>query len=226
MDFSNAQYDAVIRKIESTLDTIVSDANAQIARIEHDTGWIPGIGALVKAGVDQFVQLLKEFLAKIGETLKWVEIPVLMWQFGQTWLDAASQAGQTAVNISGLDKYSSEWQGIAGGKYAAGVAGQKPAADTIQARANAISGACTWTAITGFAFYAGLLDIAVSLAFAIAGATTVVGAVPGIISALLGLADAVGFLLLGVDGQARGLRQANEPSDSFPGNAWPQAVAS
>jgi len=225
MDFSPGQYDALIQKIENGLNTAVSDANAAISRIEGATSWIPGIGSAIKEALDKFVSLMKEFMAKVGEALKWTQIPPTMWQFGQTWLNLATQAGQTAVNVKDLDSYSSQWQGIAGGKYATGVAGQRPAVDTIQARCNQISGACTGTAISGLAFYISVATTIIGLIIAIAGAELVFPLVAGIITAIVGLAGAVASLLIGVEGQARTFQQANEPSDSFPGNAWPQAVA-
>src|SRR5262249_51687370 len=87
MDFSPAQFGALIQNIENGLNTAVSDANATISRIESATRWIPGIGSMIQGGLEKVKQLFEEFMAKVGEFLQWVTVPPTMWHFGQTWLD-------------------------------------------------------------------------------------------------------------------------------------------
>lgn len=225
MDFSTAQYDSLIQKIGTGIQTAHSDAQAAVHGIESAFGWIPFIGDMLKAVLDKFLSLLDELLKKIGSTLKWSAVPPAMWEYGQHWLSMAGQAAQSATSLAGLKQYSSEWEGIAGGKYNSAVTGQGPAVDTIQTRSNEISGACTGTAMAGFAFYISVAGLLTGLIAAIMTAGTGVGLVAGVSIVLLSLTGAVTSLLLGVGLQARSFTQANEPTDTMPGNAWPHATS-
>lgn len=223
-DFSVAQYNAVISKIENSMERIVPGFNAQVQRIENDFGWIPLVGPGIKEALDEAVKLFDEAVRKVEEFLQWTEIPVRMWGLGDSWNSIAARAGESASQLALLKQYQNEWAGIAGGKYQAAVANQEPAVDQIQSRANQVSGACTGTAISGFGFYLSVAVAIAGLAIAIATAETGVGLVAGLITFILGLAGALATLLLGVEGQARAFRQANEPSDSFPGGQWPRST--
>jgi hypothetical protein len=153
MDFSTTQFESLIQKLENGIETAESQAQAAVHRIEDIFGWIPFIGDAIKAALNKFLSLLDELLDKIASTLKWATVPPMMWEHGQQWLSIAGRAAQSATSLTDLKQYSSEWQGIAGGKYNNAVTGQEPAVDTIQTRSNQISGACTGTAVAGFAFY-------------------------------------------------------------------------
>jgi ABC-type phosphate/phosphonate transport system permease subunit len=69
---------------------------------------------------------------------------------------------------------------------------------------------------------AGLLA---GLTAAILTAGTGVGLVAGVITILVSLTGAITSLLFGVGLQTRAFEQANEASDTMPGNAWPQATS-
>ena len=222
--FSTAEYDSLIQKIENGINTVISDANSAVSRIESWTSWIPFVGDAIKDALNKFVSLMDDFLKKIVEYLKFATIPPTMWGFGQQWVSMATKAGQSATELATLKQYSTEWEGIAGGKYNAAVTGQEPAVDTIQSRSNSISGSCSATAMAGFAFYASLAGILVGLTIACITAETGVGLVFGITTAAISLAGAVTSVTLGLWNQERSLEQASEPTDTMPGGAWPQAT--
>lgn len=225
--FDPAQYDALIAKIRSEMERLPPSFNAQVRRIESDLGWIPGVGDALKAALDEAVKLFDEAMQKLGEYLQWTDVPVRMWSWGDQWSSIASKAGESATQIAALKQYQGEWGGIAGGKYQSAVSNQGPAVDQIQSRANQMSGACTGTAIAGFGFYLSVATAIVGVAAAIITSETGVGLAVGLAVFIAGLAAAVATILIGVEGQARAFKMANEPSDAFcgpPANAWPRST--
>lgn len=225
--FDPAQYDELISKIRSEMEKLPASFNAQVSKIESDFEWIPGVGDAVKDALNEAVRLFNEAMQKLGEFLQWTDVPVRMWSWSDQWSSIATKAGESATQIAALKQYQSEWGGIAGGKYQTAVSNQGPAVDQIQSRANQLAGACSGTAIAGFGFYVSVGIAIVGLAGAIITSETGVGLVVGLVAFLAGVAGALASLLLGVEGQARAFRTANEPSDAFsgpPANAWPRST--
>lgn len=242
MSFSPTQYDHLIKKIEKGLQTAVSDADAAVRAIGSTLSLIPQAeAAAVEAILNQFVSEMTQLVPKVEKALAQAPVPVMMWQWANQWYSMADQAGASASDLQGLDQYSSEWQGIAGGKYKKAVAGQEPAVDQIQTMANQIGGGCRGTAVVGFAFYTGVLVALVSLIIGIlqaaAGAAETpetlglsdLAAAKALLSAvdiaLTSFAAALFIAELGCQQQADTFRQAAEHSDKFgPNNTWPGAT--
>jgi hypothetical protein len=224
--FSQAQYDSLIKKIENGINDTVNAANSLIHRIENWTSWIPFVSGWIKDALNKFVQLLDDLLKKIASYLKYAAFPPVFWEYGQHWLGIANNAAQSASQLATLKQYSTEWAGLAGGKYNAAVTGQEPAVDTIQARANSVSSACTGTAVSGFAFYVSLAGLTVSLCVGIATAPTGVVPIAAIVGAGISLVTAISSVTFGLGSQERSFEQATEPTDTLPGGMWPKATAS
>jgi hypothetical protein len=224
---SISQLESVVEKIEHGLDDLVNAANAFIQHAESATGWIPIIGDAIKSMLERFKSLVVEFIDKVISVVKQSHAPIVMWHAGQVWSTIGGQAGTVAQALNRLGADSSEWGGIAGGKYSTGVSGQYPAVSAYQSKANAVASACNGTAQAGIGFYIGVAGLIVSCTLAIwSGPIAVIGALASFAWALLNLhaADST---------QARNFEIAAQPVGAFDGTSsvgsiggWPQAVAS
>lgn len=221
--FSPSQYNAVTTKIREGINKAIAEANSQAQRLEHDTGWIPLVGDAIKQVINDFLNLIKEAVAKIEEIMQWAPIPLDLWNWGNSWTTLATKAGQSSSELAVLkNQYGNEWTGIAGGKYQNAVSGQGPALDAIQSRSNGIASSCNWTAISGFMLY---VSVAGALATLIAALCT---PPPIDFVAIVGFIAACGVAItsyvFGILAQSRALGTQSQPSDAFPGGAWPQAT--
>jgi hypothetical protein len=225
MILTPAQAEALLQKIESSLDTLVTDTNSAISRIEHDSSWIPLVGHLIAAGLEKLRSLVQEFVDKVDYYLTAFNVPTYMGQYSDAWLAIASQAGGVASNIADMNqRYGNEWQGIAGPAYQNGVSNQGAAVDAIQSRANSASSACNSLEQAGYTYYIAALAITAGLITAAVGWETVVLAVAGVIAALAGIAAAVAALVFGIQGVTNSFKQLLEPTDTLPGDDWPLAT--
>jgi hypothetical protein len=177
--------------------------------------------------LERFKSLVVEFIDKVISVVKQSHAPIVMWHAGQVWSTIGGQAGTVAQALNRLGADSSEWGGIAGGKYSTGVSGQYPAVSAYQSKASAVASACNGTAQAGIGFYIGVAGLIVSCTLAIwSGPIAVIGALASFAWALLNLhaADST---------QARNFEIAAQPVGAFDGTSsvgsiggWPQAVAS
>jgi hypothetical protein len=232
MDFSIAQLDSLISKIERGLTDLVSKANELIRKIESLTHWIPFIGDEIKDLLEKFADLVTEFVGKIVKVLGQSHTATVFWELGKTWGAAgiAGQAGQIASTLAGQKQFSAEWQGIAGARFATAVSGQEPAVDTLQTRSNTVSSACTTIAQYGFIYYVAIGVAIVGCTLAVASALAdppiaPIAVIGAITAGVLAFFAATWALEMGVDAQSRNMQQAGELSDTFPNDTWPQAVA-
>jgi hypothetical protein len=233
MEFSIAQFDSLISKIERGLVDLVDKANELISKIESLTHWIPFIGDAIKGLLEKFAHLVTELVGKIVKVLRESHTATVFWELGKTWGAAgiAGQAGQIASVLAGQKQFSAEWQGIAGARFAAAVSGQEPAVDTVQTRSNTISSSCTTIAQYGFIYYVAIGVAVVGCALAVASAladppVAPISVIAAIGAGVLAFFAATWALEMGVGVQSRNMQQAGELSDTFPNDTWPQAVAS
>jgi hypothetical protein len=233
MEFSVAQFDSLISKIERGLTDLVNKANELIRKIESLTHWIPFIGDEIKQLLEKFADLVTELVGKIVKVLGESHTATVFWELGKTWGAAgiAGQAGQIASVLAGQKQFSAEWQGIAGARFATAVSGQEPAVDTVQTRSNTISSSCTTIAQYGFIYYVAIGVAVVGCCLAVASAladppVAPIAVIGAITAGVLAFFAATWALEMGVGAQSRNMLQAGEPSDTFPNGMWPQAVAS
>ncbi len=86
MGFSPVQYQTLIDKIEHGIADVESALNHAVATISADTSWIPGVGQAIGALLDKLVSLVQEFLREIVQLLKPFKVPLIMDQYGASWL--------------------------------------------------------------------------------------------------------------------------------------------
>lgn len=232
--FNTATYEALIKKIEDALNSIVSAVNRFIHDVESAASSIPIIGGLLGDGAKMLLgklrDLIQEGVNKVEGYLKPFMVPPDMWSNGNTWQQIGNQAGSVASTLSGqVEGSGNEWKGIAGGKYQTGVSDQYNAANTIASLSSTVEGACDSIAVGGFGFYA---SISAALIGFLAGgimAATGVGAIPGLITAaislIVGVTGAFVSLHFSVDSGQRTLETLVRGTSAFPGGSWPIATA-
>jgi len=228
MGFSPVQYQTLIDKIEHGIADVESALNHAVATISADTSWIPGVGQAIGALLDKLVSLVQEFLREIVQLLKPFKVPLIMDQYGASWLSVHQQAGGVASAIESqvLLHDKDTWQGLAGGAYDQSIGLQAPAANTISSLANTTSGTCTAIRNFGYGFYIAVGAAVAGLIIALITIETVVGAIAAGLAALLAVGAALAALHFGIDAQTRNLQGEIAPNSTFPGGNWPPATTS
>jgi uncharacterized protein YukE len=229
MGFSASGYQAVIDKIIHELGE-VNKGVEHVRDVVNNSilSHIPLIGDGLKWLWNKFIGLINQVVSKIQELLKPFAVPTLMDQYANEWL----KIHKTASNVSSTIEDQVEthgkdtWKGLAGGAYQNGVSHQAPSANAIAGMANTISGACTAIRNYGYGFYIAIGVVIAGLVVAIFTVETVVGAIAGVVTALIATGAACATLYLGVDSQSKTLQGQLGANSSFPGNKWPQATTS
>lgn len=239
MDFSPAQYDAVIAGIERGIETATAEFNTCLQRAESYDGWIHFPVNSIKEILNEARKLFDEFLRITGEILRetQIQIPPAMWGYSNAWQSIAARAGQLSSHLVILQEESSdEWTSIASGKYQNAVNQQTLALNDLVTRAGQISTACQATSVSGYLFYiavaaavgdllAGLFAAGMSMAaagvdpLALAAAAAELAAT--VETAVTAIGTAIAALALGNAVQKSQLKTAINQNSYFP--KWPFA---
>jgi hypothetical protein len=227
MSFSNAQYEALIQKIESGTNHAVSLVNGAIRTIENLTGWIPLIGDAIASGLNKIVSLMAKLVAKVGRILQPFAVPACLNGFSARWTAIEQGTGNIAAGIAGqLQAAGSQWQGLAGGAYAGGVSNQGPAVSDINGLAATISASANSVANFGYGFYVTVGAAILALCVSLIGAAAVFPVVAAIIGATTAIAAAYTALRLNLSAQTRTLSGKLPGNAALPGGQWPVATSS
>lgn len=242
MEFSLAQYEAVMAEIESGTRTL----EAKLAEVEPaadraaNQWWVPpSIGDMIRWIGRETVELGREILAFIGDLLKGMTAPVIMFYDAYRWTDLKGSANAVATDLGtqNLVVDDTDWSGKGRDAYLGVAQAQSAAAARVGSIAGNTSNALLLGATAGLAFYILLAGIIAKLIIACIAAT---GAFASVIFSEIGalifleegtvntmaIATAVGVLAAFVAAQANALvvmhSDAVDPS-SFPAGAWPKA---
>lgn len=225
-DFNVEQYRELISKIGNMSEKIVVNFESAIRGFETEFKGIPVINNEIIHLLEMIEDKFREVILKIQDYLRMTEVPIALSQAAESWQSIAGKAGEGAARLARLKQYQDEWSGKAGGKYQEAVQNQEPAMDQIQSRANQIASACNSLAQAGKIFYISIAVALSGLALAIATAGNPYGLAAGVATCVIALMAAVSSLLLGIQSQVHSFQMLSEPSDVFPGGAWPTSTAS
>lgn len=242
MDFSIAQYQATIDKINAGMQDLSNKIGqvAPAANAAVDHWYIPGF---VKDAIiwcaEKIIELAKWIWDKFVELLKGAAAPVYMFMHALDWQDVKG----LATGVQGVlraDQLSADdhWKGAASDAYTAAIKPQSEAAGKIGTIADKTAQALIISAVASLAFYVALGVILIkfiaamvvaiaafgSAVFSWAGAALIVEEA-GVNTALI--TAAVTTLLAALGAQAQQLTVLKgELVDgaAFPGGHWPDAT--
>ncbi|WP_433790599.1 hypothetical protein [Actinoplanes sp. CA-252034] len=244
MEFSLAQYEAVMAEIESGTRTL----EAQLAEVEPAADraasqwWVPpSIGDMIRWIGQKTVELGREILAFIGDLLEGMTAPVVMFYDAYRWMSLKGSANAVATDLGtqNLVVDDTDWSGKGRDAYLALTQAQSAAAARVGSISGNASGALAMCAAAGLAFYIVLAAVIAKLIIACTAAT---GAFATVIFSEIGamifveegtvnvmvIAGAVTALATFLGTQATALitmhGDAVDPT-SFPGGSWPKANA-
>ncbi|WP_063787240.1 hypothetical protein [Streptomyces sp. NBRC 110028] len=245
MAFSQSAFDDLIEKINEKLkkageliNDIVNDANGFA-----DKWYIPAaVAKPVIAAVNKLVEFVNWILEKIGEFLKGVIAPVMLFLDSLDWQDKkirgkASTASSTTAK--GNLQAPKEWKGEGADAYTGAIWTQSSAAGQVSSAADSVATSLLVAAGAGLVFYGAIAAFLVQfvpamVACSAAGATGV-GLIPAAIAAIgegtagWVLVTTASLALVTVLGdQAKTLAemkgQAGDNS-AFPNGHWPIGTA-
>jgi hypothetical protein len=221
----SADFDQIIERLDKDIERLPSLVNSGIHRFESMFGWIPVIGDMIKAVLNEAAKLGDELLDKLSELLGGADVPRKFQSAQSTWQTIQKDTGALAASIGRqLDSSPSQWSGLAGGAYATGVASQQPAAHEVSSLASAIAKSCGQVYSGGNMFYGMLLVTIDSCCSDILLAPGPLGLVTALVTAIVGVSLAVYYFLHDVESQAAVFKAMLGRTSAFPGGAWPVAT--
>ncbi|BEL02050.1 hypothetical protein Q0Z83_002410 [Actinoplanes sichuanensis] len=242
MEFSLAQYEAVMAEIESgtrTLEAELAEVGPAADRAANQWWVPPPIGDMIRWIGQKTVELGREILAFIGDLLKGMVAPVVMFYDAFRWMDLKGAANGVATDLGSQNLVvdDTDWTGKGRDAYLALAQAQSAAAARVGSISGNASGALMISAAAGLAFYLALAAVIAKLIIACTAATgafasvifSEIGAMifveEGIVNVMV-IAGAVTALAAFLGAQANTMialhSDAVDPS-SFPAGAWPKA---
>jgi hypothetical protein len=240
--FSQAQYEAVIREIESGLKTF----EGQLAQVIPAANRAAGAWYVPPPMAQGFIWIAEK-TAEVGKAilnwfldlLKGAVAPIFMFIDSWRWMDIRAKANEAATDLTtqNLVVDDSDWSGKARDAYLAAAGAQSAAA----ARVGSIAGTTSLTllgcATAGLAFYvvlaAVLAKLIGALAVSIAGMSSGIFTAPGIAlfleeagvntAIIVTAALTLGAFLAAQAGAMIALHGDAVDPTSFPNGAWPKA---
>ncbi|TCK21819.1 hypothetical protein [Pseudonocardia endophytica] len=193
---------------------------------------------LVRAAVEA-VELVTETLDTLHQLLVGAAAPIWFYEYAHRWQDLrGTTTGVTGALDPDLMPAAYTWSGRAGDAYTRATGPQRDAVDRLSTLADEISGALTFCATAGVAFYVALgvvvVQFVASLVAALAAIATGVGAPVGLAGLLASISvdtfaviSAVTTLtaVLAVAAQQMTALHGEAVDDgTFPGGHWPDPV--
>ncbi|MFI2666693.1 hypothetical protein [Micromonospora carbonacea] len=245
MDFSKAQFEALIAEIKTGLDDFAKhlDEIAVASAATAGRWYMP-------AEVSQAVLWLGRETVRVGkflidlfvDLLKGASAPIFMFMDAWEWMDVRGAASgvASALTTQHLVVDDSDWSGKARDAYVAHVDSQSKAASQIASIASSSSAHLLACAGAGAGFYATLAVVLVKLiaaaitaaaaygtaVFSWAGAALILGEA-GISTLTIGTAIVTLTVFLGTQATTMvNLHGEAVDSTSFPGGKWPSANSS
>lgn len=240
--FSQAQYEAVIREIESGLKTFEGQLAQVIPAANSATShWYvpPPVAEGFKWIAEKTVEVGKAILTWFRDLMKGAVAPIFMFIDSWRWMDIKGKANGVAADLTtqNLVVDDTDWSGKARDAYLAAAGAQSSAAARVGAIAGSTSLALLGLASAGLGFYvvlAGVLaKFIAALAVSIAGMGSGVFTAPGIALFLeeVGVNTAIVWAAVGTVGAFIGAQAAAMISlhgdavdpTSFPNGVWPKS---
>lgn len=240
--FSPAQYQAVVDKLSSGINTVSQQKLPELTSVTNDMlgkWYIPGfVKDAVKWLVEQIIHITETVLNKIVELLKGAAAPVYLFEYSWKWGDIKGAATSVAAELTPETVTPEGWKGDAAKAYSDAVDPQSKAAAQIGTVSTATITSLTVCAAAGLAFYIALgivifqfitsLVAAIaaigSLVFSWAGVGIVLGEVTVSSGAIIAAVTALVALLGAQASQMGVLHGQAEDSSAFPGGRWPVAT--
>jgi hypothetical protein len=229
---SPAQLDATTTRISTGLGRIQSETQASSSQLESNYGWIPFVGHIVHDIVKELKALVSNFIKSVKELLKMLPAIAAMWHDGGAWTDIHVSAANSAQEIAAFTLHeSSEWKGIAGGKYSEGVSGQAPAVSAIASLASVVSSCCNSVGDAGIVFFVavGATVVGLIVGCAFGSITGGLSAIAAVIVGTVAVGSATLNLWMSAQAQERTLTGALAGNTAFTGGAnggsWPTATS-
>jgi hypothetical protein len=244
MAFSQAQYEAVVDKINHGISTVSGtiDEILPAAQAGVDHWYVPGVVQdAVMSIARHVITIAHDLLQQIDHLLVGVAAPVLFFGEAFDWENVRAMADGVSGEIQPTAMPSSQhWTGAAQQAYTDMMAPQSTAAGRIASVADSTSTALGVCAVAGLAFYIALgliiaqfimSMIAViaafgSVAFSWAGLALAVGEtslsgglIAGAVVALIGVLTAQAQQMASLHGEAT-------DDSTFPGGKWPDPQTS
>ncbi|GAA1962382.1 hypothetical protein [Amycolatopsis minnesotensis] len=239
MDFSEAQFQEVVNKINGGLN----DLSGKIAEVPRavadatDHWYVPGFvaDAITWLG-EKITDLATWILDKIKDVLKGLAAPVAFFTYAFDWQDirgiSSTVAGQLKPEIM---PSASTWKGTASEVYGRTVKPQGDAAGRISTISDSTSTTLQLCAVAGLAFYVAIGLVLVKFIVAMAGAIAAIGSAifswaglgliveeAGVNTGLIWTAIGALTAVLGTQAQQLvSLHGAAIDNSAFPGGHWP-----
>ena len=240
--FSQAQYEAVIREIESGLKTFEGQLAQVIPAANSATGhWYvpPPVAEGFKWIAEKTVEVGTAILRWFRDLLKGAAAPIFMFIDSWRWMDTKGIVNGVAADLTtqNLIVDDSKWSGRARDAYLAAAGAQSSAAARVGSIAGSTSLALLGCAGAGLAFYivlaAVLAKLIAALAVSIAGMGSGIFTAPGITlfleevgvntAVIVGAVSTLGaFVAAQVTAMITLHGDAVDPT-SFPNGAWPKS---
>lgn len=244
MNFSAAQYEAVMQKIDAGMRDLPKKQQSFASKVDEllDSWWVTEeVGRAIKLAAEKILNGITWIADKVWEILRGAAAPLTMFYYANDWQGkirarATSVAGET--DPKGL-KAPLEWEGKAADRYRQSTWRQSGAASQLGKVADTVGQALTYSAVAGLAFYVSIgaiigKTIAV-LAAASAATATGVGAPVGLLAALTDVLSDATYLvaaisalaaLLGTQAQQlNNLKGEVRDGAAFKGGHWPKGTA-
>ncbi len=178
MEFSRAQYEAVIKEILTgtrTLEAKLAEVKPA-AKKATSHWWIDPVSAeAINYTADKTVEIGTGILNWVLDVLKGATAPIWMFVDAYHWMDLRGTANAVSTDLStqSLVVDDSDWRGTARDNYLAAASAQAGAAARVGSIAGGTSGMLATCAATGLAFY---IAVAAVLAKMIAAVTVTIAA--------------------------------------------------
>ncbi|BCJ44838.1 hypothetical protein GCM10010168_16510 [Actinoplanes ianthinogenes] len=245
MDFSRAQYKAVIAEIEAGIKTLQGKLTEvkPAAHAAANHWWVnPAFGAAMEKLADLSVEAGTAIAQWVIDVLKGASAPIWMFVDAYNWMNLRSTANGVSTDLStqNLVIDDSDWSGDAREKYLASAGAQASAAARLGSIATTTSATLAGCAAAGLLFY---ISVAAVVAKLIAATTASIAAMGTGVFSMTGAAlllETAGFSSAVLTGATATLAtfltsqvtavillhgDAIDPG-SFPGGVWPKSNTS
>jgi len=156
--FSQAQYEAVIREIETGMTSFETNLDKLIPAAHQATNhWYvaPPVAEAINWIAEQSVKVGKDILNWFRDLLKGAVAPIYMFIDSWQWIDVKGAANtvSTGLSTANLVVDDTDWSGKARDAYLATAGAQAAAAGRVASIAGTTSGVLVGCGLAGLGFY-------------------------------------------------------------------------
>ena len=241
--FSPGQYQAVVDKINSGLNTVSQEKLPDLTSATNSmlgTWYIPApVKDAVKWLVDEIIHIAESVIHTIGQLLEGAVMPFYLFDYSWNWEDIKGTATGVASEITPQAVAVKDWQGQAATAYSSAIQPQSQAAAQLGTIASSTVTSLLACAVAGLAFYVALGIIVYQLIASLIAAIAAVGSIifswaglamvvadAGVSTGMITAAVASLVALLGTEAsQMVSLHGQAVDDTAFPGGRWPIAAS-